>query len=83
MHDGASLHPHLENDMANSHSPSNTSTAADPLFLERIVSEAEAARLRGVSTDTMKRTALRGEGPERLKLSARRVGYRLREVLQK
>ena len=56
---------------------------SDPLYLEQIVSEDRAAKLRGVSTDTLRRNAQRGEGPARLQLSARRVGYRLREVLGK
>jgi hypothetical protein len=63
--------------------PAKPDGAENPLFLERIVSEAEAAKLRGVSPDTLKRAAMRGEGPERLRLSPRRVGYRLREVLEK
>jgi predicted DNA-binding transcriptional regulator AlpA len=49
--------------------------------LEKIVSEKEAAELRGVSRDTLRRMAARGEGPKRIKLSPRRVGYKLREVL--
>jgi predicted DNA-binding transcriptional regulator AlpA len=69
--------------MANPTDKPATDTPTDPLWLERIVSEAEAAKLRGVSPDTLKRAALRGEGPERLRLSPRRVGYRLREVLEK
>jgi hypothetical protein len=53
----------------------------DPL--DRIISEAEAAKIRGVSPDTLRRNSERGGQPERLRLSKRRVGYRLREVLAK
>ena len=53
----------------------------DPL--DRIIPENEAAKLRGVSPDTLRRNAERGGKPERLRLSPRRVGYRLREVLEK
>jgi predicted DNA-binding transcriptional regulator AlpA len=48
---------------------------------DRIVSEREAAQIRNVSPDTLRRLAARGEGPRRIKLSPRRVGYRLSEVL--
>lgn len=46
----------------------------------RVISEAAAADLLGLSAVTLKRMAARGEGPPRLKLSIRRVGYRLRDV---
>jgi predicted DNA-binding transcriptional regulator AlpA len=46
----------------------------------RVISEAAAAGLIGVSPMTLKRMAERGEGPPRLKISIRRVGYRLRDV---
>ena len=49
---------------------------------DRIVSEKEAAEIRGVSPDTLQRQAERGEGPERIRLSPRRVGYRLSELLK-
>ena len=49
---------------------------------DRIVSEKEAVEIRGVSADTLKRQAERGEGPERIRLSPRRVGYRLSELLK-
>ena len=47
----------------------------------RIISEHEAAAIYGVSPDTLQRRARRGEGPARLKLSPRRVGYRLGDIL--
>ena len=49
---------------------------------DRIVSEKEPAEIRGVSPDTLRRAAERGEGPERIRLSPRRVGYRLSELLK-
>jgi hypothetical protein len=49
--------------------------------LERILTEEEYAELDGVSTDTVRRRSARGEGAPRLKLSPRRVGYRLRDIL--
>jgi predicted DNA-binding transcriptional regulator AlpA len=53
-----------------------------PLDVLRILSEPAAAYLLGVSPDTLKRMAVRGEGPPRIKLSPRRVGYRLADCLQ-
>jgi len=48
---------------------------------DRIVGEREAARLRNVSPDTLRRVAIATGKPRRLRLSPRRVGYRLSEVL--
>jgi predicted DNA-binding transcriptional regulator AlpA len=64
--------------------PGNPSDAPKlpALELERIVSEEEAARLRGVSPDTLKRLALQTGKPRRRQLSPRRVGYRLGDVLE-
>jgi hypothetical protein len=45
------------------------------------ISESAAARLLGVSADTLRRMSVRGEGPPRIKLSLRRVGYRLANCL--
>jgi hypothetical protein len=50
--------------------------------LQQIISEKEAARLRGVSVDTLRRQAARGEGPPRLKLSPGRIGYRIGDLLK-
>lgn len=50
--------------------------------LDRIVSLREAARLRSVSVDTLRRNAARGLKPRIIELSPRRRGCRLREVLQ-
>ena len=46
----------------------------------RVVSETAAAEFLGVSIDTLRRACMRGEGPPRLRLSLRRVGYRLRDL---
>jgi predicted DNA-binding transcriptional regulator AlpA len=48
---------------------------------ERLISEPEAAALYGFSTDTLRRRTARGEGPRKIKISKRRIGYRLRDVL--
>jgi hypothetical protein len=47
----------------------------------RIISIAEAARLRGVSTDTLKRQALKTGRPKIVRVSERRIGFRLGEIL--
>jgi predicted DNA-binding transcriptional regulator AlpA len=60
----------MENDEKNSTVP------------DRIVSEKTAAEIRGVSPDTLRRQAARGEGPQRIRLSPRRVGYRMSEILK-
>jgi len=52
----------------------------DDLAANRVVSEAVAAEIVGVSVDTLRRACQRGEGPPRLRLSPRRVGYRLRDL---
>jgi predicted DNA-binding transcriptional regulator AlpA len=46
----------------------------------RVVSETAAAEFLGISIDTLRRACTRGEGPPRLRLSQRRVGYRLRDL---
>jgi predicted DNA-binding transcriptional regulator AlpA len=50
------------------------------LNFDRVVSEAVAAEIVGVSIDTLRRVCGRGEGPRRIKLSPRRVGYRIRDL---
>jgi predicted DNA-binding transcriptional regulator AlpA len=45
--------------------------------LDRVVSEARAAEILGYSKDTLRREFRAGRGPPRVRLSARRVGYRL------
>jgi predicted DNA-binding transcriptional regulator AlpA len=56
-----------------------TETIGDPAA-NRVVSETVAAKLIGLSVDTLRRACMRGEGPPRLRLSPRRVGYRLRDL---
>jgi predicted DNA-binding transcriptional regulator AlpA len=46
-------------------------------ILDYVVSEREAAEIIGVSADTLRRIVKRGEGPDRIRISARRIGYRL------
>ena len=48
---------------------------------DRLISETEAASIYGVSRDTLRRRIERGEGPPKIRMSPRRVGYRLRDVL--
>jgi len=45
--------------------------------LDRVVSEARAAEILGYSKDTLRREFRAGRGPPRVRLSARRIGYRL------
>jgi predicted DNA-binding transcriptional regulator AlpA len=47
---------------------------------DRIISETETATLIGVSSPTLRRMSDRGQGPPRLKISTRRIGYRYRDV---
>jgi predicted DNA-binding transcriptional regulator AlpA len=42
---------------------------------ERILTPAEAAKLRGVSRETLRLMSERGQGPRRIQLSPRRFGY--------
>jgi len=50
-------------------------------ILDRLISETEAAGLYGISRDTLRRRIDRGDGPPKIRMSPRRVGYRLRDVL--
>ncbi len=47
----------------------------------RIISLDEGARLLGISRDTLTRMSLAGRGPRIIRLSPRRVGVRLGDVL--
>ena len=42
---------------------------------DRIITAAEAAKLRGVSRETLRLLSERGLGPKRIQLSRRRFGY--------
>jgi len=48
----------------------------DP-YLDRVVGEGQAAEILGYSKDTLRREVRAGRGPARVRLSERRVGYRL------
>ncbi len=48
--------------------------------LDCVVSEAEAARLLGYSKDTLRREFRAGRAPPRVRLSDRRIGYRLSAI---
>jgi predicted DNA-binding transcriptional regulator AlpA len=48
--------------------------------LDRVVSEAQAAMLMGVSKDTLRRAFKAGQAPPRVRMSAARVGYRLSAI---
>jgi predicted DNA-binding transcriptional regulator AlpA len=47
---------------------------------DRIISEVETANFLGVSSPTLRRMGNRGQGPPRLKISTRRIGYRLHDI---
>jgi hypothetical protein len=49
--------------------------------LDRILTEQQYAEMDGVSVFTVRRRSARGEGAPRIRLSQRRVGYRLRDIL--
>ena len=49
--------------------------------LDRILTEQQYAEMDGVSVFTVRRRSARGEGARRIRLSQRRVGYRLRDIL--
>lgn len=48
--------------------------------LDRLLSEKATAEILGISPDTLRRLARRGEGPLRRKISPRRIGYKVSEV---
>jgi predicted DNA-binding transcriptional regulator AlpA len=50
------------------------------LNLDRVVSEAQAAEIIGYSKDTLRREFRAGRAPARVRLSARRIGYRLSTI---
>jgi predicted DNA-binding transcriptional regulator AlpA len=49
---------------------------------DRIITPAEAAKLRGVSRETLRLMSERGEGPQRLQLSRKRFGYRESDFIE-
>jgi predicted DNA-binding transcriptional regulator AlpA len=53
----------------------------DPeLDFDRVVSEAQAAQLLGLSRDTLRRHFRAGRAPARVRLSEGRIGYRLSAI---
>jgi predicted DNA-binding transcriptional regulator AlpA len=48
--------------------------------LDRVVTEAEAASIIGYSRDTLRREFRAGRAPVRVRLSGRRIGYRLSAI---
>jgi predicted DNA-binding transcriptional regulator AlpA len=56
-------------------------TIAGPDVLDCIISEAQYAELLGVSSTTVRRRFRVGQGPPRIRLSERRYGFRLRDIL--
>ena len=48
--------------------------------LDHVVAESATAEIIGVSKATLRRMVERGEGPRRIKLSARRIGYRMSDL---
>jgi predicted DNA-binding transcriptional regulator AlpA len=50
--------------------------------LDRVVSENEAAAIIGYSKDTLRREFAAGRAPPRVRLSGRRIGYRLSEIFK-
>ena len=49
---------------------------------DRIITPAEAAKIRGVSRETLRLMSERGLGPKRIQLSRRRFGYRASDFLE-
>ena len=47
-----------------------------------IITPAEAAKIRGVSRETLRLMSERGLGPKRIQLSRRRFGYRASDFLE-
>ena len=45
-----------------------------------LITQRAAAEILGISCDTLRRLGQRDEGPQRRKISPRRVGYKLSEV---
>ena len=50
------------------------------LNVDRVVSEKEAAAIIGYSKDTLRREFKAGRAPARIRLSGRRIGYRLSAI---
>jgi predicted DNA-binding transcriptional regulator AlpA len=63
------------------HPPSSIGTASSTFAgLDRVVTETQAAELLGYSKDTLRREFRAGRAPARVRLSGRRIGYRLSAI---
>ena len=49
---------------------------------DRILSQAEAAKLRGISRETLRKMSETGLGPKRVQLSRKRFGYRASDFIE-
>jgi hypothetical protein len=49
---------------------------------DRILTQDQAARIRGVSRETLRAMSEAGTGPKRLQLSKKRFGYRASDFLE-
>jgi predicted DNA-binding transcriptional regulator AlpA len=60
----------------------DTSSRTSGLDLDglKVLSRPEVIALLGVSKMTLDRIEARGDGPRKVRLSARRIGYRLRDI---
>jgi predicted DNA-binding transcriptional regulator AlpA len=62
-------------------SPVGVPVIPDQTFnVDRVVSENEAAAIIGYSKDTLRREFAAGRAPPRVRLSLRRIGYRLSDI---
>jgi predicted DNA-binding transcriptional regulator AlpA len=51
-----------------------------PDGLDRVVSEAQCALILGISKDSLRRAFRAGRSPARVKVSDKRIGYRVSEI---
>jgi predicted DNA-binding transcriptional regulator AlpA len=59
----------------------STPAAPNQLFdFDRVVTESQAAEILGYSKDTLRREFRAGRAPARVRLSDRRIGYRLSAI---
>jgi hypothetical protein len=61
--------------------PSPRTALPDDINLYRMLTEKEAASVIGVHYKTLRKMSAEGKGPTRIKVSERRVGYRLGDCL--
>ena len=59
--------------------PATPTVLAEDLSSHRMLSEKEAAAVLGVHYKTLRKMSAEGKGPRRIKVSEKRVGYRLRD----